>query len=298
MKSYYDSPLLHIGYGKTATTWFQKEFFSKLSAIEFYDHKRVLKTFGCNWQDIQVTDEVINIFGNSNKRLVISDEYMIGGFKEIEHNAQIFKRIFYPAQIVLFIRNQFDIYISLYSQHIRKGDTSKFSDFLFPEPGKIFYGKIYCYDKIISVYKEIFGEGNVFVYLYEEYAKDNIKFLNRFSSNHSLSFNSKRISFKRKNPGFSIPLLKAKRIGNYLTRTKPKSKKKSKYLLHIPLWYEFSHVVFDLLNKIMPHTKKLDIKDLIEPEKLQFFKDFFAASNNRLITEHRITEIEKYNYPL
>ena len=34
-------PLLHIGYGKTATTWFQQCFYPKVEGIEFFDAIRL-----------------------------------------------------------------------------------------------------------------------------------------------------------------------------------------------------------------------------------------------------------------
>lgn len=291
-------PILHIGYWKTGTTWFQKEFFQKIPNVEYYNHKRVIKTFGGVWQDFKTTDGKIELFKNSNKRLIISDESMIGSFKKIEQNACFYKQIFYPAQIVIFIRNQFDLYTSIYSQKIKEGSTLKFDKFLYPEDDLLYSGKIYCYDKIISLYKELFGKSNVFVYLYEEFSKDNSQFLYDFCLNHHINYDITQIRLKKQNNGFSIPLLNLKRISNYLTKINPDPKKVSKYIFHIPFWYEISYVVFILLNKIISNNRKLLMKEIIEPKKINSFIAFFANSNKRLITEHGLIKIKDYNYPL
>lgn len=200
-------PILHIGYGKTGTTWFKRNFYSKISDIDFYDNRRIWKSIGKKWKDIDFSDDMLKLFGENEKRLVICDESMIGSGLQIEQNSKLFKKIFNNAQVIIFIRNQLDKYISNYSQYIRSGGTLEFKEFLF-QGGRIFLGEKHKYDSVIEMYKGLYGAKNVYVYLFEDLTKDLPSFLEPFCLNHNFKVDLIHISSKRLNEGLSTIFLK------------------------------------------------------------------------------------------
>lgn len=296
-------PILHIGYPKTATTWFQEEFYPKITEIEFYDRKRSIQTLGVEWQDIHEAKNILKTLTINNKRLVICDESMVGRIDWIEKNAKTFKEIFYPAQIIIFIRNQVDKYISNYSQYIKSGGTARFNDYLFTPSNEIFRGEQHNYDKIISLYKKLFDKSNVHLYLYEEFCEDHDQFIQKFCLNHNLNIKNEQIKKEKINVRLTTELLHLKRLSNFLTKRQPiqadiNNPLHIKYLFHIPYWHQFTNIAIEKTNKYFSNKNKPNLEELIGPEKTQFFKDFFASSNNKLITEHGLFNIRKYNYPL
>ncbi len=298
-----DLSILHIGYPKTATTWFQREFFPKVRNIEYYNHKKIIKLLGTEWRYIRSAEDIKKVLMKGNKRLIISDESMLESSIWIEINAQNFKNIFYPAQIIIFIRNQPDIYLSDYNQYVKLGGTAKFQDFIFSTPDQVYASKKYNYADIICLYKNKFGESNVYVYLYEEFQSDFNNFIDRFCVNHGLELKTRPINNIRLNKSLSPLLIPLKRFSNSFSKHQPyridiANNNKTKLFLHIPYWFEFTYVVFELINKLIPKNKNSTLEELIGIEQAQKLQKFFAESNRRLIKEHGLSRIANYNYPL
>jgi hypothetical protein len=296
-----NSNILHVGYGKTATTWFQKVFYPQISDIEFYDLHKIRTIIKTEWDKINDHEKIPKLLKKTDRRLIICDESMIGSNNTFRRNVKLFKQCFYPSQIIIFIRNQNDKYISNYSQYIKFGGTLKFKDFLFHEE-KIFNAEKHCYDIVIDLYKENFGESNVYVYLYEEFHQDFDRFLKTFCSNHSLKINTDLILNRKINVKLSYDLIRLKRLSNHLTKIKPSqvhsNNPKSDYKFHIPFWFQITLVGFNLINKIYPTKNNRSLEDFIGKDKAQIVKKYFTESNNKLIKKHGLLKVRDYNYPL
>lgn len=293
-------PLLHIGYGKTGTTWFQNKFYPNVQGIDFYHLKRIRKGLGAKWKDVNITPALKTNFIRNTKRLVICDESMIGRPEHFEHNAKMFRELFFPAQIVLFIRNQLDKFPSNYSQYIKSGGTSSFEQFLFGSEESFFLEK-HKYDKLIDVYKNIFGIENVHVYLFEEFNNNFEFFMDKFCSFHNLSVQKGVILQTKINPSLSFPVLRLMRYSNKFTNKHTflgRTSKRMKQALGLYPEFHFSTLFYNKLNDIIPNKRRMLIESMLDIDKIELLKDYYRKSNQSLIVDHGLKEIRNYNYPL
>lgn len=292
--------ILHIGYSKTGTTWFQEKFYPKVKDIEFYGIKRRREVLKLKWREVKNTEKIQNLFKINSKGLVICDESMVGRGRFIEYNAEILKKSFYPAQIIIFIRNQLDQYISTYSQYIKSGGTARFEDYLF-QGSDLILGQRHLYDKVIGLYKKHFGPMNVYVYLYEDFNLNFNSFITTFCNKHRFDIDLNYSNQLKVNPRLSKNLLKLKRISNKFTNQRPYELNllsDKKCAVNIPYWHQISSIGFEKLNKYLPFSETICMEDLIGAKRTQVVKDYFSESNQRLIDDHGLYKIKEYNYPL
>ena len=112
--------ILHIGYQRTATTWFQKQFFPLVKNVIFLTHDDLPgELFSASDESTHV--KLRNHFQAYTRPLIISDENLLGTYSKnnLYSNAYRYKSIFPEAHILIFIRNQVEKYISNYSFYIR-----------------------------------------------------------------------------------------------------------------------------------------------------------------------------------
>lgn len=294
-----EKPILHIGYGKTATTWFQESFYPLVKDINFYNSQNVRESLGCSWRDLKNAENTFQKLNDEIQRLVICDESMIGRIDNIMHRSPLLKKIFFPAQIIIFIRNQLDKFPSSYSQYIKGGGTAKIHEYLFDDERRTFWEK-HDYDKIISLYKTSFGKSNVSVYLYEEFNSNLDNFIGRFCADHHFVIDSAIPKSKRPNSGMNKNLLHLRRVSNYLTKKYPEGillSNNRKYLMHIPYWFQVANWIFGRLEKIVKKNARAGLKDYIGAQKVKELEDYFAPSNRKLITNHGLSKVKDFHYP-
>lgn len=294
-----EKPILHIGYGKTATTWFQETFYPLVKDINFYNSQSVRNSLGCSWRDLKNGENTFQKLDDENLRLVICDESMIGRIDNVMDRIPLLKKIFFPAQVIIFIRNQLEKFLSSYSQYIKGGGTAKIHEYLFDDERKIFWEK-HDYDKIISLYKKSFGDANVSVYLYEEFNSNFENFVEGFCADHHFVVESAIPNSKRPNSGMNRNMIHLRRICNLFTKESPEgifSYDNRKYLIHIPYWFQITNWIFSRLEKVVKKNARTSLKDYIGEQKVKVLEDYFAPSNRRLIRNHGLLKVSDYNYP-
>jgi len=159
----------------------------------------------------------------------------------------------------------------------------------------------HCYDKIIKLYKNYFGELNVYVYLYEEFNNNPQEFIKSFYANHELNIDIEKINYRKRNASLSKKLLNLKRITNKYTHNNSQVIKMSslvKRLFNLSNNFHFSTLFYVYLNKFSSTNTKLSLEDLVENDEIEFLKSYFSQSNRKLIQEHGLLKIKDYGYPL
>ncbi len=180
-------PIVHIGYHKTATTWFQKAIWPSLESHDWVPRKTTQEALldppGMHFNPAEAR-RVLGLDGRS-RPVVLSEENLSGYI----HNGglhglvgpEMVRRILAvlpDARIVVFIRNQPDAIRASYSQYVAGGGTYGLEKYLHtydnvygalraPFKAPAFEWEHFEYDRLIGLYDEAFGRENVFVYPYE-----------------------------------------------------------------------------------------------------------------------------------
>lgn len=210
---------IHIGLQKTASTFLQKEFFPKINGITYLGPSFTQENLVFN--QLQYADDTIYNPSNigteiedilnksvSQEKLLISDELLTGyAFYNFVNRGTIANRLAEysnTAEIILFLRDQTDLILSLYNQYVKIGWVAtkldenflsshgtgiSFEDWKNGVKGNLSNRFInhrsvmsvgyFNYSKLIKYYEDRFKK--VHVFLYEDFKKDQNATLVRLS---------------------------------------------------------------------------------------------------------------------
>src|SRR5215211_2730079 len=171
-------PLLHIGYHKTGTTWLQRHVFGdpksgfsqmsgaqRLIAVNAFDFKpkRIRRQMGRRIGEAQGLVPVL-----SSERL--SGEPQFGGY-DSELIADRLAAVFPDARVLVVIRAQTSMFLSIYKEYIRRGGAASLRQYLAaPDDGywmPRFRFEFLEYHRLIGYYQDLFGAESVMVLPYE-----------------------------------------------------------------------------------------------------------------------------------
>ncbi len=302
-------PIIHIGLPKTGTTWFQVNYFPFVENAKYLSrgevHRKIVKANTFEFDANSISDELKQ---NKYKYLILSLEGLSGtvhnfglnGYLTTEHAKRI-KLIFPNAKIILFIRNQIDMIASAYIQYIKGGGTYSIDKYLFHKNFKnlnsltLFSFKHFEYHNIITLYKNLFGRENVHIFLFEDFLLSNEDFIERFSNRFQFKVNIEELNYLKINQGYRNWIRWIALITNRFTERKMLNKY---YIIHIPGWFEFSKKILNYANKYSLFGNHLSPGRILGKNNLDFISEYYKKSNQFLINEHQLTEIQRFNYPL
>ena len=171
-------PLLHIGYHKTGTTWLQRHVFGdpgsgfsqmsgaqRLIAVNAFDFKPkwIRRQMGRKMGEAQGLLPVL-----SSERL--SGEPHFGGY-DSELIADRLAAVFPDARILVVVREQTSMFLSIYKEYIRRGGAASLRQYL-AAPGDGYWMPQFRfafleYHRLIRYYQDLFGTESVKVLPYE-----------------------------------------------------------------------------------------------------------------------------------
>lgn len=288
--------IIHIGYPKTGTTWFNTQLYTVLKDVAFVGPP----VYTDNRLD---TEKLKNISVNES-RIIVSDPELAGtirfqwqGWEKVRNTAKQLRQIFPESTVVIFIRNQFTLISSLYLYYVRKGGTYELPVFInnILEKRSGLSADALLYYENINLWKEVFGEENVKVFLYEVFIAGKEDFIKKYVKELDLTLDAVGVDFSRKNAAVNNRLFGILKFTNRLTRYEVKRKK---YYLHIPGVYSLLNMKFEYWNKTFISGKRYAYNDFLDDEIKDRLKDQYAASNNRLKELPGLSEIGRYGYPL
>lgn len=300
--------IIHIGYHKTATTWFQKILYPNISNYHYISDRKELHKVIFEPDVFEFDEKNARSFYNQkySGNIILCEEMLVGGLRGNGYETLIvanrLKHAFPEnAYIVIFLRNQLDRLASTYLYYLKaNGGTYSPKKFLikrhnFPgRKGDVNYRHLE-YHRLIELYKDRFGEDKVKVFLYEEFAQHQKQFINRYCTEMGLELDDSKLNFKKMNEGLRervIPI--ARFLGNFYYR--PIIHKT--VLLKLPYAEGISRRIINTLNKWPIMGERPTAYDLFGEKLHNELSDFYRESNRILIEKYGLDSIREYGYPL
>ncbi|MFQ5622532.1 MAG: hypothetical protein ACE5FS_03960 [Paracoccaceae bacterium] len=180
-------PLVHIGYHKTGTTWLQRRLFVPEHGY------RPLMTHEEVWAELVAPHDLVFDPAAARDALearraapagpgmadVISSELLSGnpfyGGRESAAMARRLHAVVPQARILITIREQIAAAASIYMQYILRGGTERPERFFAGAPSlgyPAFSPGHLKYHRLIGLYRDLFGPGNVHVFTQEGFIAD------------------------------------------------------------------------------------------------------------------------------
>lgn len=289
-------PLVHIGYHKTGTTWFQESFYPHVRGGRYVPRKTVRAAFlapGALQFDAAQARTLVGGAG----RALLCEENLTGGLhngglagclsKDVAHRLHA---ALPEADIVIFTRDQETAIASAYLQYVKGGGTCSARRYLFaqerfspvaPERDEAprFRFDHFDYGPLIAHYDALFGRDRVHVYAYEDFRRDPRGFARHFARRHGLDVDIDALDFSARNPSLSRALLLGCRVANLFTRRAVSDKY---CLVHIPGWYKASRVLMRRANASGWFGRPLRAADVLGEEERRLIAARYRAGNEAL----------------
>ena len=301
------APLFHVGYHKTATTWFQRAVYPNVRNRRYVPQaqvRRALITSNALHFDPVIARQILS---SEDGIPICCEENLTGGLhsgglagcqsKDLAHRIQA---SFPDAHIVIFIRDQVDAIAAAYVQYVKGGGTHGIDRYLFgaarlgpraPERDEIprFQFEHFAYDRLIAHYDALFGEARVHVYRYEHFRADRRAFMDRYAHQHGLDIALDTLDFSVANPGLSVGLLRAMRVANRFTRRAVVDKS---HLVHLPGWYKLSRRAMRRVAASGWTGRQAKSSDILPVSLIQSIRHRFRGSNAWL--DERLARQERH----
>lgn len=186
--------LIHIGYHKTASTWLQKELFSRRQA-GFGRLRNLRRTVHAPHALDFDPKRCYAHFHNPLKRIrgrrlmpVLSHERLSGsphsGGYDSKEIADRLATLFPESRILIVIREQQSAILSCYKQYVRVGGAGRLKQYVVaPSRGQfripLFSFDFFAYDRLIRYYIQLYGASRVLVLPFELFQHSPRQFIER-----------------------------------------------------------------------------------------------------------------------
>lgn len=251
-------PVVHVGYHKTATTWFQKEFYPSVRNLRYIERpvvqRALIEPRGLDF-DPNRAREILNI--GDDERIALCDEELsgnihVGGLHGLA-SAEFARRLratLPEAEIVIFRRDLVDHVASAYHQYVKEGGTRSPRDYVFGGEHQhrrpTFSLRHFQVEKLADHYRSLFGEDGVHVFRFEDFASGPKRFASDFADVLDLRYDESSIDWGRQpNPSFGRRSIAIARLVNLFTARDVAEKY---YLVNVPGFYRASRLLLRWLN--------------------------------------------------
>lgn len=305
--------IVHIGYHKTATNWFQRNYYPSVRNRRYVHRKKVKRAFLADSAlHFDAARAAAALEVDSLDGLLLCEEELSGNIhtgglfgcftKEI---ARRIREVLPEAEIVIFVRNQVDMIASVYKQYVKEGGTYSVDRYLHPyrylprsgfQPAKapLFSFDHFDYHALALLYGDLFGPDRVHVFLYEEFSRDNRAFLERYAERFELEVDLASVPRSRPNPPYGRLVLPMARALNWLSYRDVLYKQ---YLLHVPLMYKLRGMVLERLNRLPAFGAGIPSTRILGEANVAFIRERYVESNRRLAADCDLP-LAEHGYPL
>jgi hypothetical protein len=289
-------PIVHIGFHKTATSWFQARVYPNVTSHRLIDRDLVRSLFvdGDAFHfEAEAARERLDVTSGEQPPLICEEE--LSGVLHIgAASTYIAKEVagrvhaaLPDAHIVVFVRAQVDAAASWYMQYLKEGGTASVRRYLFPDeyvfPGRFMHFKQARFDfsqldysGLIKAYDSLYGTENVHVFTYEELVRDSAALLSEMQSRVGFELDSAAVCAGSVNRSFRKGLIPVARLLNLLSARQVANKRT---VVHLPFANAASRVALDKLNKLALLGGRATAEYLIDEATARWIRQYFAASN-------------------
>jgi hypothetical protein len=306
--------LVHIGYHKTATNWFQRLYYPAVKNYHYVHRKRVRAAFLEDHAfQFDPARALARLEAPRSEGLILCEEDLSGNL----HNGGLFgflsKDITHRlhatlpgAEVVIFIRSQAEMIGSVYKQYVKEGGTHSPRRYLFPfeyldphgfSPKKtpFFAFQHFDYRLLINHYRAVFGPERVHVFLYEEFSRNQAEFMAAFAARFGFEVDLPEVPTTRLNVSNKKFSLWVSRLMNHFAYRNVMDKH---YFVNIPGMYRLRlRVVAPLLDRIAFFSGPAGARAVLGPALVLRIEDIYRESNRALQQELGLP-LEKWGYPV
>jgi len=308
-------PLVHIGYHKTASTWFQKQVYPRVDGAACLPRPAIaealLTPHALHFDPQDARRQLNAAAGDAGGRLLLCHEELSGHPDSGGHNGCLSKLVaerlrdtLPEAEIVVLVRHQLEMIASIYKQYVRVGGTHRPARYLYParwrggafaSPYKIplFSFEHFAYDALVEHYRDLFGASRVHVFTYEAFREDPRGFLSGFVDRLGLAVDPDRPQLAAENVAYGSRVLQLARWLNRLTAANVADKRCFLDLFR-------SHKAFKRLMASLNRTplagRALDARSLLGEEVVADIDARYAGSNKRLMQMTGLA-LDRFGYP-
>jgi hypothetical protein len=306
-------PIVHIGFHKTATSWFQAAVYPHAVSHSYVGRRAVRDTLlgGTAFEFDAATARTALGAGEQRPPLICEEDLsgtlhigLASGYVA-KGVAERIAAALPEAQIVIFVRAQPTAALSWYIQYLREGGTASASAYLFPETHRhIGHGRPFMvprfdfsqidYRGLIEIYDALFGRDNVHVYAYEAFAADRRGTIDRMCGELGLELGAVDFDTRPRNDSYRRVLLPFVRVANLLTSRGAPGKRA---LIHLPYWYAGRKELLKQVNRFGLLGRRPTPEGLLGRQTLDWIAQRFAA-NNRWLAERMSLDLRPLGYPL
>ncbi|MEY4720820.1 MAG: hypothetical protein RIQ46_545, partial [Pseudomonadota bacterium] len=264
------APILHVGYPKTAATWFQQHFYPALASHVLVPQHRSLEALSqahfLGGDDAGDGTAALRdcLSGKRGLPAILCDETLIGGPRHVGLGgghagsvAALLHRLRPDAHVVIFVRAQPAMIAANYGEYLRGGGKGSIAAYLFPDRHGPALGlhrlsrprvrlEHFEYDRIVACYDRLFGPAQVHVHAYEALASDPQGVIAALARDLGLTLAAPPPLAIRPNRSYGRRLLPAVRLANRFCLGRIVDEAP---LLNLPGWYRLSRAILARLNR-------------------------------------------------
>jgi hypothetical protein len=308
-----DAPIVHIGYPKAASTWFQKSFYPHVRAPRYIERPRVNAAFlegNALTFDPAAARRTLGL--GEGEPGILCEEGLCGylhngGVAGIVSRqvAEQIKAALPDAHIVIFLRAQPRILVAAYQQYVRSGGTHSAHRYFFPGdylsgPNAVTYKQprfdvdFFRYSPLVEFYETLFGRDRLHLFLFEQFQADGLDFLRRFAGELELDVDWDGVSLAPRLASYGRPLTWFARISNRFTARSVLDKH---HVAHIPGWYKVRRSLLESLNRSGLFGRPPPLDRLVGRETAAWLEGHYAADNQRLAERYTLP-LADFGYPM
>jgi len=306
-------PIFHIGFHKTATSWFQRCVYPFLEGHRLIDRRRARQVLLDRDAFAFDPEKARAALGLDRPGLVpvICEEDLSGvlhiGLASGYIAREVARRLNQTApnaQIVIFVRAQPEAALSWYQQYLREGGTRSVRRYLFgdsyQQPGRLRPFKLphFSFDQLdyrglIEHYDRLFGTRNVHVFPYERLTRDRDALLDEMAHRLGWPTLPDLADDRRVNAGYGVGLMTLARGMNLFTARSVADKRT---LVHLPFWYPVRKGLLGALNRtgLFPRATP---ERVLGKAVVRWIHHYFWRSN-RWLEGRMETDLRVLGYPL